>query len=620
MTQSSKFILPAATKDTPNWDSLPLDAVWLESAEEIVRQCELWTQSGEPLGHSKLWNHLQIAGDDFVVSPLSMRVGALGAANGCLFAHHELRTSLAMPRALQPEVSGERDSWESQWENGILTDSRYFSFRTDGRLQIYNPNHRRQWRPHEVMHGISKFYWNPTMTRFEAYLGARLNELLPIVHWYGWDEILRPVCSAHRGQRLYRHFCADCERAAKPYWELTNQEQSELREAALGHAAFGMDHWQTEWSACLRELSTGIRQSIPRGLLDASSDALGYLKGHWNRITAWSMGAWVERFLIPGFDYYDSLEDYASSVRNLHGQLFFSELQVDFENASHLQQRRVIQELAYRIHVGLENLTEGSDSANAAESLFEPAFIAMERFCKSLEPIGDFGELESQIAAAIEQSSSFLSPTITQTLQGLGIRGRQNERSLQVQLIREGLESTFTHFEEVDAYCEEPLDSFVESEAFIGWGNLSLRYLRWVDEAGIELPGDYQMELQFEAALLRAVGRDEEAESFGTVPGEEVDFAGGRLRLNSTAARLTTTPLVAQKVLGFEEAELAQGTWGELMHVGVATFLGNVRALPLTKAAWECWGALDRGENMSDSPELRLLLSRAIAVWLPNPR
>ena len=57
------------------------------------------------------------------------------------------------------------------------------------------------------------WFWRPDQTRFEAYLGARLNELLPVVHWYGTAELLRRRCPAHRGGPIPVHTCAVCEDA-----------------------------------------------------------------------------------------------------------------------------------------------------------------------------------------------------------------------------------------------------------------------------------------------------------------------------------------------------------------------------------------------------------------------
>ena len=64
--------------------------------------------------------------------------------------------------------------------------------------------HRRKWRPHELLHGAVGFFWREDASRFETYVGARLNELLPVVHWYGLDEIFRPRCERHTGEVLFR--------------------------------------------------------------------------------------------------------------------------------------------------------------------------------------------------------------------------------------------------------------------------------------------------------------------------------------------------------------------------------------------------------------------------------
>ena len=624
--RSWQLTLPGSSRELFSVPEPPLDTPWIPSAEALVKQCEAWMGQGEPASHGRLWEAMGVPGGDFTLSPLSMRLGAMGAAQGVSFYQHELRTHVPLPEHLHPEVNSGGEGWEPQWENGVLTEPRYFSFRIDGRLQCYNPNHRRQWRPHEVMHACSRFFWRPDMTRFEAYLGARLNELLPIVHWYGWDEVFRPVCSKHRGQRLYQEYCVACEEAAKPYWELSAQEVDDLRPVALRHAEHAIEHWSSEWEACLRELESGIRHPVARPRLDASSDALGYVLGHWNRMTAWSMGAWMERFLVPGRDYFQKVEEQARWVMQVHAELLSAEIQVSGEEHVVLKQRRYFQEYAYRLYVALEHLDEGSAAAASAEAALEPALVGIERWCQGEGALEgeSFEALTSLLDGCVGEASAFFPPVVAESLGGLGFAGRAGERGLHGDLVREGLQSTFTHFEEANAYCAEPLEAFVESPFFCAPGRLGVRYLKWLQAGDEPLPGEYGEELEFEMALVNSLGRDEEGEHFGACPADEenVNFGEGRLRLNTTARRLRTTDRIARTILGFSAEDVEAGCFGGHVHVGVASFKGSVRAIPLTASLWETWGSVDAGEVMNEQQraDVLLLLERAFVVWLPTPR
>src|SRR5690606_6162444 len=126
--------------------------------------------------------------------------------------------------------------------------------------------------------------------------GARLNELLPVVHWYGLDEIFRPRCEAHQSTVLHRDFCPACEDAVRPYWEVEPLD----RRAAIAFTTSAREHFERELDACRREIATGEVVEVPDGRLNASTDAVGYLLGHSNRLDAWTFRTWAEMFLLDG--------------------------------------------------------------------------------------------------------------------------------------------------------------------------------------------------------------------------------------------------------------------------------------------------------------------------------
>src|SRR5690606_25907298 len=123
----------------------------------------------------------------------------------------------------------------------------------------------------------------------------------PVVHWYGFDEIHRPHCAQHQDEVLRQQMCSACIAEQRPVWTHAVLPVDEDR--ARARATECLDHLRCELQAVGEEHDRGRVVSTPRGSLDASSDALAYLDGHWNRLTSWSFGAWAELFSRPGLDH-----------------------------------------------------------------------------------------------------------------------------------------------------------------------------------------------------------------------------------------------------------------------------------------------------------------------------
>src|SRR5690554_4427421 len=156
---------------------------WLPTPEALVAALEASIEAGEPAGLRALAPQMGAPMVDLTVTPLSARATMLGALSGRAFYQHELRLRQPMPEHLEPELAVWQAGTTPQWSDGVLAEPKYFSFFQDAPFPAFNPNHRRKWRAHELLHGASKFFWHPQMTRFELYVSARLNELLPIIHW-----------------------------------------------------------------------------------------------------------------------------------------------------------------------------------------------------------------------------------------------------------------------------------------------------------------------------------------------------------------------------------------------------------------------------------------------------
>ena len=265
---------------------------------------------------------------------------------------------------------GPEESTTPAWRDGVLAEPKYFSFFQDDPLASYNPNHRGKWRAHELLHGAIPFVWSPTMTRFEIYAGARLQELLPVVHWYGWDEIARARCpphAAHPGPPRAR--CAACEAA--------RLEPNPARDEAAARRA--RDHLDREWRASLREAASGRPHPTPRPGLDASSDAIGYARAHAPRLYAWHTGAWIERFARPGLDYVETLEACAEHVARAALRLTSGAIELDARRAREERARRAASDLGKRALLAVEL---GRVEADRALALVD----ALARAARALDP------------------------------------------------------------------------------------------------------------------------------------------------------------------------------------------------------------------------------------------
>ena len=116
-------------------------------------------------------------------SPISSRIAWLAAQRGALFAHHEVKSSLP----LRASRSRATTSSQTGWVGGALSNldtsllDKTIAFKHFIRITENNGVHMSSLIPSLAFSGIQTL-------RFELYLSARLNELLPIIHWYGWDR------------------------------------------------------------------------------------------------------------------------------------------------------------------------------------------------------------------------------------------------------------------------------------------------------------------------------------------------------------------------------------------------------------------------------------------------
>jgi len=595
-----------------------LDA-WFPEPEELVARCRETTTHIAELP-AALRSSLAVMGAppwELAASPYSTRVAALAASEGIVFAHHERRHALRRAEQTQGEVRGVAafDS-DTGWEDGVFVAPKYGAFTLEERLACRDPNLRPKWRPHELLHRLVGFYWHPEMTRFEAYVGARIGELLPVVHWYGFDEIFRGRCASHASSQRYRVHCPACEQAAREQVMQDARPDAAARDAALWFATFGRAHLAEEVGAVLEELRTGRRVETFRPRLNASSDAVGYLRAHWNRMTSWGMGAWIELFLAPERDYSSSAQSLLERLAAVSAAMVAGECELDARAGARRRERRILQDLGMRAFIAIER---------AGESMEDAAMPVLER-------LGERARSEN------DPSDDLLNPDITNDLRelfailnsgsgGIGARvfcaglersadaGETAQAATQAWLtahVAEGLRSGLPDLaEDVEAAAlEAEVREFVVAPAFDGEASLRARFCGWL--RGRAHPWAERAGL--EHLVRRRPHRDEQAELFGAVP-ESSGLGRGHLRMNCTARTGAFSGAAVAQVLGWEPNRGA-----DRVDVVVAWFDGSARAMVATAQVRELMAAVreQRWDGIGDPALLVELVSQGIVAWFPR--
>ncbi|MCB9780045.1 MAG: hypothetical protein H6742_15880 [Alphaproteobacteria bacterium] len=587
---------------------------------------DAWAALEPPAGVDAVLRGLGAPALDLRVTPASLRAGLLAARQGRRFVGHELRLRLPMPPGLEPEVAVWQGDTLPRWGDGVLTEPKYFSFFQDGPAPAYHPNHRRKWRSHELLHGVVGFYWHPAMTRFQLYLGARLGELLPVVHWYGLDELYRPRCPEHTssaglpplGTVPPREHCVACEALDRPFDQV---DRTALRHRAVAWAARAREHLGADWAACLAELETGRVHATPRPGIDGSSDAQGYVQGHWNRLTAWSFGAWVERFCVPGVDCCDDLTAMAGRVAAVTRELCDGPIAVDPHQQERLATRALLQDAAMRVLLALEDAPDGG----RAEQALMPLLDGLAGTCADLlageqpDATGALGALLD----AVDACAADLPPGFAARIPALGDRFLLRERMVDAGLdqLVEGLESALPRACGGEGESP-PLDDledlawhFAASDGFDGPGSLASRFARWMRE---------EERVDADAVVLEALvtdlpRRDDEAELFATLPSDEAPGGlprGGVLRTNRTLRRAWVDPAV----LGLDE--VARPDANGRVEVAVAWMDGEAELAVLDADLADTLDAVARDGALPDDADEAIvlgLLQSGLLVWWPVP-
>lgn len=518
---------------------------------------------------------------------VSARIAVAAANEGRCFVHHEHRLSPLLPEAARPEIDvgmGEDELLPEDWREGVLHVPKYFSAFLEAPLPVFNPSHRSKWRPHELLHKLARHAWRPDLTRFEAYLTARLSELLPVVHWYGFDEVGRHACPEHRGRRPDRTHCVRCERSLVSHWAW-NADMGHAEQAA----AHALEHLRTELDACARELASGRAIATPRPGLDASSDAIGYLRGHWNRITAWSFGAWIERFSAAGRDHFESCADHLDHVRSLANTLLTAPFVLaPLEQREAARDRHTAADLAYRVLLHIETF-----DTDAAEDTLMPVVDAL---ASGQRPDAVLGDLAQRLRA--------LDPaTAERTLAG-GWSWLPSTPGTRTSL-RAGLRTALPRA--LAGFADDVLDGFAEHDRTPSPTSLAHRGAAYLATQGHPASATAALE----AWLRDAPAADLEAERFGALP--DAATTEGTTRLNHTFRRMQTPAAALDAALGEPSSREGDVT------VCAIRWAGQPRVLEEDDELRAALDAADAGSLRTDEVT-ETLLERGFIVWLPPVR
>ena len=283
------------------------------------------------------WSGVPIG--ELLASPLGLRACVLGLQRGVVATHHELRRGLPWREELLADDSV-KDADADEWVGGVLRASKYGAFLQDGPLLTLDSNHQSRWTPHEFLHRACGFFHRSDMSRWECYLGARLAELLPVVHWYGFDQVARlDELRFDRG-----------EAAANPSaprgdarWLEESPEAVRRRMEQTGECLrSGLTHAAMEFAAVERERTTGRQVVVKHPFLNAASDATAYVVGHEARLMDSRVARVLESVPRLGEERWDTVVGYQGHVESVLDRLLFEDLVLDMEAVQGPRKGRIL--------------------------------------------------------------------------------------------------------------------------------------------------------------------------------------------------------------------------------------------------------------------------------------
>lgn len=279
---------------------------------------------------------------DVIASPFGLRMVAMAVGLGATTVHQELRAGLA-PSGTRSRSTA--DPRHGHWEHGALHAGKYQQFGLEDPLAVFHPDHTSKWGPHELMHRAVGFFHRADASRFERYLGARLNELLPVVTWYGPEQAFR------LDEGVFDRELAGLVKEAEPRrarW-LGEPHRTKAEFVQAGRLLReGLLHLERELRAVDEEITTGGLVRVPHPLLDASSDAMAYVTANASFLESEEADEVMLRFARPGIERFATIPSFRVHVEQVFDHLLFGEIVLDESDAACAIDARFAWDLAQR--------------------------------------------------------------------------------------------------------------------------------------------------------------------------------------------------------------------------------------------------------------------------------
>jgi hypothetical protein len=469
--------MPTPAGDTP---AARRQRLLSESDEELAERLIVLARSLRQEGASSFAPLAKAAGlplAEVVASPFAARMVAMAVSCGATTLHTELRQVLHWSRALRGDRAA-ADPSHGIWDRGVLRLGKYQQFLHDEPFAAYHPDHISKWGPHELMHRASGFFCRPRATRFELYLGARLGELLPVVTWYGPEQVMRLDEGAFDRVAAGKRPQATLESAL---W--LEEDEPSLGARALAGAALlraGLAHAERELAAIDEEIATGRLVRVPHAFLDSSSDALAYVAGHASRLAR--TGHDIAALVPISFDRFEDVRAYREWIEHRFDALLFATLEFDVRRASALRSARGVWDL---VHRGLQ---------------------LGDRAARQLAPFA--GEVIAKIVGGQSANVTKLRRQLLETLPSAAVaNGDRDFGAMSVELLRDGIASCAPRA--LENTGDGIVPRFANSEEFWERASLAKRFAHFL--AKRNKPAHAAL-ASFEASIAAASRTDDRVE------------------------------------------------------------------------------------------------------------
>ena len=492
-----------------------------------------------------------------VASPFALRAVAMGVAAGATSRHLELVEPVEHAAIRDAAID---EPAHHRWERGVLRVGKYQGFMADAPFATFDPSHISKWGPHEMLHRAAGFFFARDATRWEHYLGVRLNELVPVVAWYGPEQAMRL-----REGEFDRKSAGESPNACldDALWIRGERPIEELAREGAAILQSGVLHFERELAAIDRELSGGRRVRVAHPYVDLSSDATAYVVGHFDRLRDRALGDVLTH--VPRTIRCDDLGEYRDRIVAMFDALLFGTLEVDFNR--HREQRGMRE--AWSVLHRAAMVGESAAASAAVDEMVRAPDRAIAKLREALP------EERARVVTC---------------------DGGTDERMTLGPLV-EGLRATFPCSMAVLGDTRAHAEAFARSEVHRTRASLAQRFGEYVD--GVDaLDATARDVLRLEAALV-TVGCDELVERLCDEP-DDASWEDGFVFASEAFTELT----IGGEALGIHAAfhgaeesdELAASTWAVI----VGGFSGDAVVVVVPPAIAEIFAGLGEARRVSE--------------------